>query len=333
MKALKIILIILVSLFALFVIVGLLLPSKISMERKITINAPPAVVYDLLNDLHNFKAWSPFASMDTTMLITYTGEKGAGATYRWTSKGETGNGLMTITESVPNKLIRCQLDFEKEGTSFADWKIGDENGKTTLTWSFETNLGGSPFKKYFGLFMGSMLGPEYEKGLKSFKELAEKKAKSNPELPITIEEFPGMKLYSIEDSCKMEASEISKAYTDAFKELSEFFNKNKIQGSEPPIAIMKSFEKNYKFEAGFPVADNKLKAGGRIVARSLPAVRVVKAVYTGPYENMMPAYNKIMAFIKENNLKIYGWSWEQYVNDPGNTPPDKLITYIFFPVE
>jgi effector-binding domain-containing protein/uncharacterized protein YndB with AHSA1/START domain len=333
MKAIKIILIIIVSLFALFVLVGLLLPSKVSLERKITIDASPSVVYDLLNDLHNFKAWSPFASMDPTMQITYTGEKGVGATYRWTSKGESGNGLMTITESVPNKLIKIQLEFENGRISFADWKIMEESGKTTLSWDFETDLGGSPFKKYFGLFMGSMLGPEYEKGLKSFKELVEKSAKAMTDLPITIEKFPGLKLYSITDSCKLEASEISKSYTDAFKELSGFCNKSKIQCSEAPIAIMKSFEKIYKFEAGFPVSDNKTKGSGRIVASKLPPGKVVKAVYTGPYDKMMPVYAKIMDFIKENNLKINGWAWQQYIRDPGNTSQDNLITYIFFPVE
>ena len=60
---------------------------------------------------------------------------------------------------------------------------------------------------------------------------------------------------------------------------------------------------------------------------------IVKAVYTGPYEKMMPAYDKVMAYIKENKLEISGRAWEQYISDPGTTPPEKLITHIYFPVK
>ncbi|OGU14206.1 MAG: hypothetical protein A2X61_14585 [Ignavibacteria bacterium GWB2_35_12] len=333
MKVLKIILIILVSLFALIVLVGLLLPSNIKLERKITIDAPPAVVFDLLNDLHNFHQWSPFSELDTNMKIKVSGTSGVGSTYEWNSKGEAGIGKITIKESVPNKLIKCQLDFAEEGTSFANFKIMDEKGKTTLTWDFETDLGGSPFTKYFGLFMEPMMGPQYEKGLKSFKKLAEKTFKMIADLPITIEQFPGRKLYSITDSCKMEMSEISNAFTKAYKELGEFCMKNKIQCTEAPVAIMNSFDKIYSFEAAFAIIDNKRKGEGRIFASSLPAGKVVKAVYTGPYDKMMSAYDKVMAFIKENKLEINGRAWEQYISDPASTPNDKLITHIYFPVE
>jgi effector-binding domain-containing protein/uncharacterized protein YndB with AHSA1/START domain len=334
MKILKIILIFLVSLFVLIVLVGLLLPSKVSMERKITIDAPASVVYGILNDMHNFHSWSPWSELDSNMKFKVTGNPGVDQTYEWDSKvEEAGKGKMTIVESTPNKYINVKLDFGDEANNFAPLTIKEENGKTVLTWGFEADLGGSPFTKYFGLFMEGMLGPQYEKGLKNLKVMAEKTAKMIADLPISIEQFPGHKLYSVIDSCKMEHNEITQIYTKAYNELAEFCGKNNIKCTGAAIGIMISYEKIYSFEAAFAVENNKTKGEGRVFASSLPASKVVKAVYTGPYEKMMPAYEKIISFIKENKLEINGRSWEQYISDPNSTAQDKLITHIYFPVK
>ncbi|TAL70555.1 MAG: hypothetical protein EPN82_02790 [Bacteroidetes bacterium] len=334
MKVLKIILIILVSLFALIVLVGLLLPSKVSMERKITIDAPASVVYGILNDMHNFHLWSPWTSMDSNMKYKVSGPAGVGSTYEWDSKvSDLGKGKMKIIKSEPNKYIQVQLNFGDEGNDYSPFKLTEENGKTTVVWGFDANLGNSPFFKYFGLFMESMAGPQYDKGLKSLKVMAEKIHKMISGIPITIEQFPGQKLYSVLDSCKMEMNEISAAYTKAFKEIAEFCGKNKIQCTGAPLSLMNSYTNIYSFEASFPVVDNKSKLEGRIIASAIPACKVVKAVYTGPYNNMIPAYDKIIAYIKDNKLEINGRSWEQYISDPNSTPEDKLITHIYFPVK
>src|SRR6478672_7292556 len=59
---LKKILIALVAIIALFLIVVVLQPSEFSVERTATMAAPPATVFEQVNDFHKWEAWSPWRS-------------------------------------------------------------------------------------------------------------------------------------------------------------------------------------------------------------------------------------------------------------------------------
>lgn len=73
-------------------------PDSFSVERTISISAPPEKVFAHLNDFHAWDAWSPWAKLDPAMKTTYGGPaSGPGATYEWTGNSDVGTGRMEIT--------------------------------------------------------------------------------------------------------------------------------------------------------------------------------------------------------------------------------------------
>ena len=80
-------------------------PSEFRVSRSSTIAAPPAVVFEQVNDLHKWDAWSPWAKIDPNMKQTFDGPpSGIGASYSWAG-AKVGAGKMTITGSEPNELV------------------------------------------------------------------------------------------------------------------------------------------------------------------------------------------------------------------------------------
>jgi uncharacterized protein YndB with AHSA1/START domain len=155
-------------------------PSQFSITRSATIAAPPETVFVLVNDLHKWEAWSPWAKLDPNAKNSYEGPPaGLGAALAWSGNKQVGEGRMTITESRPHELIRFQLEFLKpfKANHTAEFTFKLEHQHTTVTWNM---AGHSNFiSKAMGLFMNcdKMVGGRFEEGLAQMKLLAEAETK------------------------------------------------------------------------------------------------------------------------------------------------------------
>src|SRR4029079_8929955 len=68
---------------------GVFLPSAVTLQASIEINATPKKVYDLIVEPKRWKDWSVWSRRDPDMQITYSGPPfGMGAKWAWVSKGE-----------------------------------------------------------------------------------------------------------------------------------------------------------------------------------------------------------------------------------------------------
>lgn len=76
----------------------------------------------------------------------------------------------------------------------------------------------------------------------------------------------------------------------------------------------------FDFEVGVPVP-TPITASGRVVAATLPATRVARAVYRGPYEGLGSGWGEFMDWMEEEGLKPADELWEFYVAGP-ETGPD-----------
>jgi uncharacterized protein YndB with AHSA1/START domain len=156
-------------------------PSEFRVTRSVVIAAPPDAVFEQVNNLHHWEAWSPWAKLDPAAKNTYEGPPaGTGAAFAWSGNRNIGEGRMTIIESVPPELVRFRLDFVKpfKGTNLAEFTFKAEGGKTTVTWSMS---GKNNFiTKGFGLFINceKMVGGQFDRGLAQIKELTEAKART-----------------------------------------------------------------------------------------------------------------------------------------------------------
>jgi uncharacterized protein YndB with AHSA1/START domain len=151
-------------------------PGTMECARSTAVQAPPEKIFPLINDFHQWAAWSPYEARDLAMKKTYSGApSGPGAVYEWTGNREVGQGRMEITStSAPNR-VEIKLHFLKpfEGRNVSEFTMMPAGGSTTVTWRM---TGPRPFMmKVMGLFMNmdKLLGGDFEKGLANIKRIAE----------------------------------------------------------------------------------------------------------------------------------------------------------------
>ncbi len=175
MRILKIIGLSLLAIVLLIAVVGLFLPSTVSLERSIVINASAEKTFEQVNTLKNWEQWNPFLKMDPQTKIAYNNiPEGAGAIYTWASE-KTGEGTMTILNSTPFSSIKFQLEFKGQGLSQSEIRFNPEGTNATkVTWPFTSDIGNNPFSRVFWTFGTAMMKDAFDGGLKDLKTQAEK---------------------------------------------------------------------------------------------------------------------------------------------------------------
>jgi uncharacterized protein YndB with AHSA1/START domain len=183
-------LIVIIVLVAVLIVIIALRPADFRITRSTSITAPPEVVFDQVNDLHKWAAWSPWEKLDPAMKRVFEGPQAStGASYRWAGNNKVGEGAMTITESRPYNLISIKLDFIKpfESTNLAEFTFKPEGNLTVVTWSMS---GKNNFMaKAFCLVMNmdKMVGGDFEKGLLALKAVSEAANKNDHVQPSHLE--------------------------------------------------------------------------------------------------------------------------------------------------
>jgi len=79
----------------------------------------------------------------------------------------------------------------------------------------------------------------------------------------------------------------------------------------------------FDFEIGFPVA-KAIKEYGRVKNSKLPAERVVRSVYQGPYQGLAQAWPELQTWVRAQKRSEMGRFWECYLNNPSevNSPSE-----------
>jgi len=172
MRVVKLAVLVLVALIVVVLGVGAFLPKDFRVERSIEIDASPEAVFDQVNSLRKWDAWSPWIARDPSIQNTYEGpEAGVGATVRWTSE-ESGEGTQEITLSERPTRIETALDFGDMGQPNADWTFEPSAEGVRVTWGLSGTASG-PLGGYFAKMMDGWVGADYETGLERLKQLSE----------------------------------------------------------------------------------------------------------------------------------------------------------------
>lgn len=175
MKILKVVLACFALIVATFLIIAAFLPAEFTVSRSQSIDAPPVIVFAQVNDLKQWEAWQPWLVEDPDMELMYSATTiGEGASYTWSSD-KTGDGKLTITESVMGEKIVNDVDFGPNGNGQGEFLFAPEGDGTKVTWTMRGNLP-YPTGRYFGPMMDSMLGAQFEDGLTRLKTVSEKDA-------------------------------------------------------------------------------------------------------------------------------------------------------------
>lgn len=228
MRILKRILMGLGILLLLLLVVSFFLPSTVVIERSTLINAPTFMVFGEVNDFHNWAHWSPWIQKDPATVTTYSGAgQGVGAQMNWKSE-VMGDGHMRIDSSEAGKSIGLQLVFEDFGNeNRAAFAFTPAGGGTSVTWKTTIHLGWNPVAKYFGLFMPSMMGPDFEAGLENLRQHCEK----IPKFAVGQQRLAATQYASMKR--QVTAATLDAARTELSALVSDFVMKNKLGEGKP----------------------------------------------------------------------------------------------------
>jgi len=334
----KIALIVFILLLA-FVVTGYLLPKQVHVERSITIDRPVTMMFELLDGYRHFNDWSPWADRDPNAEFIISGpESGVGARMDWVGEPHLiGSGWQEIVTSKPYESIGIKLDFETQGLADTRFILVPQGSASKITWVFDTdvtrglNMLDAFLARYFGLLFDRWIGGDYEQGLANLKRYAESLPVSDFSLKeIERVEVQAQDILYVTTSSAQEPADIATAMAQAYSEISTFMNQVGIDMSGQPMAITRARDGGgYRFDAAIPVASIPDKLDGNIQSGKSPSGPAVRAIHHGEYDQMIPTYEKIAAYMSAHGLGQGSVSWEHYISNPGNTELQDMITHVY----
>lgn len=100
--------------------------------------------------------------------------------------------------------------------------------------------------------------------------------------------------------------------------------------------MMLCYDEEYRetdadIEIAVPIT-GRVSVGDEVDVKTLPAVRVVSVLHTGPYYNLNLAYGRIMEYAAAHDLALRGPDRELYYTSPHEVPPEELRTEVQYPI-
>lgn len=153
-------------------------PADFEVVESIEIKAPSASVFAQINELKNWRSWSPWLKKDPQTLLEFS-DKTAGidASYSWKSD-KFGEGKMTITDVVREDAFKIKLQFfaPMNGEAKAYLKIKPISETTVqVFWRFEGKNNSLSEKFFYKVFsIQKSLSQDLKEGLENLKTLVER---------------------------------------------------------------------------------------------------------------------------------------------------------------
>lgn len=331
----KKILIGLVGLLCILVLVGFLLPGQIEISQSITANAPAEYAFEEVDNLENHPKWSYWNSIYTEMTTSYGDlRKGVGAVSSWSGE-ESGDGSMTITESVANSSIKFDLNFMEDGTAKSWYTFEPDGEGTKITTGFLVDFGMNPIGRWMGVFMKPEMNKAFDYNLSKLKELAEAKPKFT--VPLSTEQTNAVSYIGITSTMSFDdLQNMDKQMSKSYTELMGVLAKAKIEMVGSPFCIYNEWNEETKqtnFTCAIPVPEGA-KLPAKYVIQKTSGGQAVKGINYGSYENLESTHGQIEKYIDFKGLQIIGAPWEIYVTDPEmEKDTTKWITEVYYPVK
>ncbi len=338
MKILKNTLFTLTAIIVLLLLISLVLPNTVKVERSIEVKAQSKQVFKLVNNLKEWNKWSPWHQLDSTAQFDFTAiYEGAGASFSWKSNNpQLGEGSLQIVESYPDTLIKALMRFRESGVANVTFSFIPSNDACKITWAIENNsdqipMFYRPFSKYFFLMMDQMVGPDFEKGLGNIKKIVE----ATPliyvgEFEAEKREFTGFNYIGIRN--KLKGAEISQKLGEFYSLLQNELNQQNVKTIAAPFTINYSaFGDVYDMQAAM-ATEQLLNTKEPMKSSQLAPGKWLVVKYYGNYDKISPIYQKGFEYLAQNNLKPSAAPMEFYLTDPQlEADTSKWLTEVVFP--
>jgi effector-binding domain-containing protein len=115
-----------------------------------------------------------------------------------------------------------------------------------------------------------------------------------------------------------------------FAEIAQYLGELEVKPAGPPyVAYYNTNMDDLEIEMGYPIK-KEVDPKGVMENREIPKGKYATCVYTGPYNQLEPAYKVLKDWVKENDYEPSGVVYEHYLNNPQDTPESELQTQIAF---
>lgn len=141
--------------------------AEMVVQRDLLINAAPDVILAQIEDLHNWRNWSPWEGLDPDLKREYGGPpSGVGATYSWSGNRKAGAGTMRIA-SVTDDGVAVKVEFTKPfpSKSVSSFHLVPHDEATMVSWTMTSPQNLIMRVMSFVIKLEKMLGKDIEKGL------------------------------------------------------------------------------------------------------------------------------------------------------------------------
>jgi len=153
----------------------ILQPDHFVVTRSRTIAAPQRQLFALVNDLHRFESWSPWAEFNSREDKSFEGPRqGEGASLAWS--GDKREGKITIVSSRPDESVEIKLDMQKPVAAQNDvhFLITPEGQGSKVEWTIVGRRGLVEKAMNLLLRYDAKIGAQFERGLARLEEAATK---------------------------------------------------------------------------------------------------------------------------------------------------------------
>ena len=303
----------------------------VKIKKTKHINAPIEKVYDIVSDLSQWQAWSPWLMMDPDTHVDVKNKKD----YSWEGV-RTGTGNMQITQEVQNESVDYNLNFLKPWKSKAKvrMEVKSNDGGTDVSWHMDSTL--PWFMFWMKKTMETYIGMDYDRGLNLLKDYAED-GKVNSRLNFLGEsEYSGCNYIGIKRTCSI--AEMADSMTKSYQDLIPFAHSKEGLRPNDSICIY------HKYDAVKDICEYTAGVPYDILPSNLPSHYMVgkqkpTKIYTlehvGPYHHLGNAWSTLQTMIRNKEIKIEkGYHpFETYGNSLKDTHPNELISRIHFAIK
>lgn len=149
-------------------VIGALLPRSYDFEVKQTISASPEQIYQEIETLPKWQAWSQWnLESETVKSLEYSDD---GLSQTWTD--ERGEGSLWITERNESQSVNYSMTFANFPEMKSTIELTPLNaGSTEVRWRSQGQLPGGPFYGYFGPFFSTGMKSHYQYGLSKIAKI------------------------------------------------------------------------------------------------------------------------------------------------------------------
>jgi effector-binding domain-containing protein len=341
---------------AVFVVIGVFLPSKRIYSYSIETNRPMSTVNDLFNGFSRFKDWNPLLRYDPHAKTEISGPaSGVGAKFSYDSRRDkiVGQGAWEIIESIPGEKIKYKLTGPSRGQDKSMTirlaRTGQRNQNVKITQEYRVNYGWDILGRYAGLYVNRNVGDDVKRGLDKFSALLATIPKydySQHPGEFAFVDLPAQDVLLVSTAAKRDNDDIQTAMQNQLSWINKVMEGNGLVAAGPLRIVTTEFTSDsYAFDVvqpvrkatdaeGTPVGEKlSLKLEGPVSYDQFPASRAAVTTYTGPSPGLPRVRDLLRAWAMTHGGDTQDRPYEEYLGGISTMLDDDAQFKVYWPLK